>query len=259
MEQIDYSLLDIPPILEVMFHPRPDWRPPPPGASDHRLPAPDGTNLAGRLYYHGRTSPSILFFHGNGEVASDYDTAAHLYNEIGINLFVADFRGYGQSEGTPTISNMVSDSHAVLDGFTNLLEEKGVAGPLFVMGRSLGSYPAVELAAQHPSRIRGLIAESGTASVGRALSWFGLEGDPTIQELAAKHEEKVNSISIPLLILHGAVDTLVPISLAEELYESVSSVDKRFVKIPGAGHNDIMIVGLQQYFTAIRDFITDNG
>ena len=155
MEQLDYSPLDIPPILEVMFHPRPDWRPPPDGASDHRLPTPDGINLAGRLYPHEQASPSILFFHGNGEVASDYDTAAHLYNEIGINLFVADFRGYGQSEGTSTISNMVSDSHAVLDGFTNLLRGEGRrTGPLFVMGRSLGSYSAVELAAQHPSRIK---------------------------------------------------------------------------------------------------------
>ena len=62
-----------------------------------------------------------------------------------------------------------------------------------------------------------------------------------------------------MLILHGVEDTLVPIDLAEELYESVSSADKRFVKIPGAGHNDIMIVGLQQYFTAIRDFIADNS
>ncbi len=259
MELIDYSLLDIQPVLDIMFHPRPDWRPPPRGASDHRFPAPDGTNLAGRLYAYDPASPSILFFHGNGEVASDYDTAAHLYNEIGTNLFVADFRGYGQSEGTPTVASMVSDSHAVLDGFTNLLQENGSTGPLFVMGRSLGAYSAVELAARHPTRIKGLIAESGTASIGRALSWFGLEGDPAVQELAAKHEEKVGNITIPLLILHGATDNLVPISLAEELYESVSSADKRFVKIPGAGHNDIMIVGLRQYFTAIRDFIADNG
>ncbi|MFQ5874352.1 MAG: alpha/beta hydrolase, partial [Dehalococcoidia bacterium] len=243
MEQIDYSLLDVPEILQFMFYPRADWRPPPPSATDHSWSVEDRVSLSGRFYSHDKGSPSILFFHGNGEVASDYDGIAPLYNQIGVNLFVADYRGYGTSEGSPTVSSLVSDSHATLDAVEEILKEGGYVGALYVMGRSLGSYCAVELAAQYPSRIRGLIAESGTANVSRILSYFNLDRDPAVKELARKHREKVRSITLPLLIIHGAADSLVPIELARELYETVSSAEKRFVTIRGAGHNDVLAVG----------------
>ena len=255
MEKLDYSLLDVPEILQFMFYPRTDWRPPPPGATDHSLPAGDDVNLSGRFYPHDKGSPSILFFHGNGEVASDYDGIAPLYHQIGVNLFVADYRGYGKSEGSPTISNLVSDSHATLDALEEILMEGGFGGKLYAMGRSLGSYCAVELAAHHPSRINGLIAESGTANVSRILSYFNLDRDPAVKELERKHQEKVRSIILPLLIIHGAADSLVPIELARELYATVSSAEKRFVTIPGAGHNDVLAVGMEQYFQAIKEFV----
>ena len=79
LERPDYSLLDTPAIIQFMFYPRPDWYPPPPGATDHEFPAQDGTILAGRFHPHSKGSPSVLFFHGNGEVASEYDGIAGLY------------------------------------------------------------------------------------------------------------------------------------------------------------------------------------
>lgn len=256
MEQPDYSLLDAPEIIQFMFYPRADWRPPPPGASDHTFPAHDGVLLAGRFYPNDKDSPSILFFHGNGEVASDYDGVASLYNQIGINLFVAEFRGYGKSDGSPMVSHLVTDSHATLDAFEALLAQGNYRGRVYVMGRSLGSYCIVELAAHYSSRIDGMISESGSANISRVMSYFNLDQGPEIDDLDKKHWNKVRSITTPLLIIHGDMDTLVPMERARELYEAVSSTEKRFVTIHGAEHNDIMTVGIEQYFQAIREFVS---
>ena len=259
MDQLDYSFLDIPEILRFMFSPRADWTSPPPGVTDHSFAVQDGVHLSGRIYPHGKDSPSILFFHGNGEVASDYDGIAPLYNRIEVNLFVVDYRGYGKSDGTPTVTDMASDSHFTLDAFCRILEQDGYLGPVYVMGRSLGAYSAIELAAEYPSRIKGVITESGSTSITRAVSRFSLFRGLDMAELDKKHREKVRSIITPLLIIHGDRDTLVPIELARELYETVGSTEKRFVTIQGAGHNDILAVGMEQYFQAIRKFVFDSG
>lgn len=84
----------------------------------------------------------------------------------GVNFLVADYRGYGLSGGVPTVSAMLGDSHHILDYARIRLEANGYGGPLVVMGRSLGSAPALELAA-HRDGIDGLIIESGFALTAR--------------------------------------------------------------------------------------------
>ena len=255
MERPDYTILDVPVILRFAFSPRPDDRPPPPGASDHTFAAEDGTVLAGRFFPCDKASPSILFFHGNGEVAPDYDDIAPLYSRIGVNLFVSEFRGYGKSEGKPTISNMVTDSVAVLQAFQSILKEQGYTGAVYVLGRSVGTYCAVELAASCSDQLEGFIAESGSANITGVMHYLGLSKSPEVVKLDRQHWARVKSIDIPLLVIHGGADTLVPIERARELYEGVGSTDKTFVTIKGAGHNDIMAVDPQQYFQSIRDFV----
>ena len=84
---------------------------------------------------------------------------------------------------------------------------------------------------------------------------MGLSKSPEVVKLDRQHWARVKSIGIPLLVIHGGADTLVPIERARELYEGVGSTDKTFVTIQGAGHNDIMAVDTEQYFQAIRDFV----
>ena len=89
----------------------------------------------------------ILYFHGNGEIASDYDTIAPFYTRLGITLFVVDYRGYGLSDGTPVGHDA---DRRRLDGASartrSCWRAVGVAaGALFVMGRSLGSAAALEI------------------------------------------------------------------------------------------------------------------
>ena len=258
MDPLDYSLLDRPELLQFMFYPRREWRSPSADAIDHYIPVQDGISVSARFYPSEKHSPSILFFHGNGEVASDYDGIAPFYNQMGINLFVADYRGYGKSDGTPSISSMVADAYVIFDSLRTTLDREGYTDIVYLMGRSLGAYSALELAVAHPSIVRGVISESGAASITGALSYFPFQHVPGISDLGDKHDERMRSVTIPLLIIHGELDTLVPIEMARDLYELVGSEEKRFITVPGAGHNNLLAIDSQTYFQSIKDFVFAN-
>lgn len=254
--KIQYSLLDRPEITRYVFYPRKDSMETPPGATDHLVSVEEDLSVSCRFYRVEGASASFLFFHGNGEVASDYDSIAPIYNSEGINLFVADYRGYGLSGGNPTFSSMVADSHFVFHYFRNLIAASSDGGPLFVMGRSLGSDCALELAAKYPEDIRGLILESGSANPGRLLRRFSIPVPPhELEELERASLDRVKFINVPVLVIHGEYDTLIPVSHAIDFYENVGSRDKELVIIPGAGHNDIMLIGMKQYISAIGEFV----
>jgi len=256
-KKIDYSKLDQPQILTFVFYPRQDWSPPPPGAVDHAVPVEEGVSISCRFHPAGKDAPSILYFHGNGEVVYDYDDIAPIYNGIGANFFVADYRGYGQSTGKPSFSSTVADAHAIFDYFRDNLQAEGYTGPLFIMGRSLGSMSALELAAANAGQLKGLIIESGFASAGRLLSFLMPVFDPAlVEEFQNLNLENIRSITIPALIIHGEYDEIIPYEQALIIHENIGSKDKRLVTIPGAGHNTILMLGMKQYFAAIEEFIT---
>lgn len=257
--QPNYSLLDKPEILQLVFYPRWEWLPAPPGASDFIVDVEDGVSISCRFYPASRTSPCLLFFHGNGEVACDYDGIAPLYNEIDISLFVADYRGYGRSGGLPSFSSMIADTHHIYKSFRQVLQERDYKGPVFFMGRSLGAHSVVELVSHYGQEIRGLIVESGAARITRLLSLFGLstEVEP-FRQLEASIQDRVYSIAVPVLVLHGEYDSLIPSLEATWFFDTVGSKVKRLVLIPRAGHNDIMLVGMAQYFSAIKEFVSSS-
>jgi len=255
----EYSILDRPEILRFVFYPRRDNRRGPSNSADYSVPVGDEISIGCRFYVHSLSSPSILFFHGNGEVVSDYDDIAAIYNEQGINLFVADYRGYGASGGTPTFAGMVGDAHTVFKAFLSILRSNGHSGGVVVMGRSLGSMSAIELAHSCQEQMEGLIIESGFASMLRLLTHLGFPGElPDISEVAFPNMAGMRSVTLPTLILHGEHDNLIPVSEAIDLYESSAAQSKELVVISGAGHNDIMMVGMEKYFKAIREFVLES-
>ena len=252
MTPVDYSALDRPEVSAISFYPRTHWTETPKGALDHAVTVAEGVTLSCRFFPVGLSRPTILFFYGNGETAAGYDDTAPRYNQIGVNFFIADYRGYGASGGTPTFCTMLSDAHKVLKSLQSILQIGGFTGPLYVMGRSMGRHNAFELAAQSADEINGVIIESGRPSLGRLDR--GLEPSEA-QRLQAAYQDKVRSISIPVLVIHGQMDTSAPIQDAVDMYQSFPSQDKHLIIIPGAGHNDLMYLGLGQYFGAIRDFV----
>ena len=242
-----------------MFHPRPEWSSPPSGATDHLVPVAEGVAVACRFYRNDKAAPSILYFHGNGEVVRDHDSIAPFYQRSGLNLFVADYRGYGASGGLPNFSTMLSDARRIFEAFRETLVTESCDAAHFVMGRSLGALSAVEVAAHFGRQLRGLIIESGAAGTSGWSRFAPSDGDPSAwQELQRLHLVKVQSITIPVLSIHAELDELIPLAQAVELQEIIGSSQKQLIVIPAAGHNDIMHVGMEQYFTALRKFISEN-
>lgn len=251
----NYALLDEAGLGAMMFYPRGDDRPAPPGATDHLVEVELGVSLGARFYPTDPAAPTLLYFHGNGEVASDHDGIAPLYHEIGVNLLVVEFRGYGQSTGQPTVAALVGDAHPSVAAFHALLDELDFVDDRYVMGRSLGAHPALEVAANAASRFRGLILESGAGNIRRSVERLGLLDTELGGRLAAEHDAKITGITLPVLLIHGASDTLVPLSTAETIRALLTSTTTTLEVIAGAGHNDLLWIGRDQYFKAIAEFV----
>jgi uncharacterized protein len=254
----DYSRIDIPDLLQYIFYPRADVTTPRADAFDFSVNVEPGIDVACRFYQGKPSWPSILFFHGNGEVASDYDDMAPLYLEREINLIVADYRGYGRSGGVPTLTDIASDCHPILSRCHEIVEEKGFSRKLVIMGRSLGSVSALELASAHPALIKGVIIESGFVCIlsivfnlGLPLggSFDGLEG------IEAQCEGIARNVNVPALIIHGEEDSLVPVKEGKRLHQILGSMDKKLVLIEDADHNTIAFVDVDRYFDEIQEFV----
>lgn len=253
------AILDRPDVLRVLFYPRREESPTnlPPSTRTLAFQVESGIVLGGRLYPAGPRAPAILYFHGNGEIAADYDGLASLYTRRGITLAVADYRGYGASGGAPTASHLLADAVSVFNLAGQVLEGHGLLPVrLYAMGRSLGSAAAVEIALRAGERLAGLIVESGFSDTFALLARLGLRLPGASEEQGGfDNAAKMGRIHTPTLVIHGQSDVLIPASEGQELYRRCAAGDKRLVLIPGAGHNDLMLVGVAAYFDAIRAFV----
>ncbi len=253
---IDYSSLDQPFLLQFIFYPRKDFTPCPRNGFDLSVWVGNGASISCRFYMGHHEWPWILFFHGNGEVVSDYDEISPLYHQQKINLVVADYRGYGASTGVPTLTDLTQDANTVFKEVREELSRRNLRKDLWVMGRSLGSISALELAYHHQEEIKGLIIESGFPSVVRIMFHLGMPAHGMgLEKIDQGCLERIKKIFLPTLIIHGEQDSLVPLENAKDIYQHLGAQEKEFLVIPSATHNDIMLVGLKEYFNAIRQFI----
>ncbi len=253
----DYSKIDVPEVLSYVFYPRDESGPCPGYAFDHFIPVAEAVALHCRFYEGDKNNsrPWVLYFHGNGEVVSDYDEIALFYFKYNLNLVVVDYRGYGN----PTARRPLPTCPAIPEGLRvreDRSRERGLRDDLWIMGRSLGSVSALAIAYAQGAGINGLIIESGFPSISSLIVRHGI-ATPGMDLDAITREclDMVRSITVPVLIIHGEYDTLVPPDEAETIYETIGSAQKDLLMIPGATHNDIMFVGLRQYMEAIRKFV----
>lgn len=254
----DFSLVDRPEILQVLFHPRSGGsagKPAGDTACLQRIPVATGIEIGACFHLKDRVSPNILFFHGNGEIVSDYDELGPIYNQLGINFLAVDYRGYGTSTGRPTVAAMMADCHEIFHFVKSWLSENAYIGPLLVMGRSLGSASALELAATHLNDLDGLILESGFAHLGPLLALLGAPPEISANEdaLGFQNLNKIRRVTKPTLIIHAEFDHIIPFLDGRELYEASGAAEKFFLKIPGANHNDIFARALSEYMTAVAN------
>ena len=105
--------MDLNIINSLLFHPRKSYQDV--GENDILIDVEDSVQVGIREHLINQSAPTILFFHGNGEIGPEYDDIAQVYNKNNINFIIADFRGYGFSSGVPDIENTPSDAHIILD------------------------------------------------------------------------------------------------------------------------------------------------
>ena len=242
-------------INSFLFHPRKSYQDI--EKNDVLIEVEEGVKVATRLHLISQSAPTILFFHGNGEIASEYDDIAQAYNQNNINFIISEFRGYGFSNGVPDVENTQLDAHIILDYMLKHLETQNYSGSLILMGRSLGSVSILELSKRYPHDLSGLIIESGFADEGPLFTLIG-----TTPEIAGfKKEdgflngEKIKKYKGPLLVIHAEQDHIVPFSQGKLLYHSCPSKNKIFLPIPNANHNNILGINPQKYFEEVERFI----
>ena len=224
---------------------------------DYMLEVEPGVKIGARLFLKDKSYDNIIFFHGNGEIAQEYDSIADIYAKFDCNLIVVDYRGYGLSEGTPNKENLLLDAVKSFDSILRLIRKEGYNGKVLVMGRSLGSASACQIISKRSKHIDGCIIESGFVTEYDLFELMGLNPERVGFTLADgfNNLEKIKQHNRPLLIIHAKEDHIVPLSQGELAYESAQSKNKNIFIVEGANHNDIMYRAKDDYFVKIRTFI----
>lgn len=239
------SIFDLPEFNDSLFYPSPEVSPPPPGARDLTVEV-DGAQLHVRCHAGPPGAPTLLLFHGNGEVVADYDDAAERFAGAGVALAVADYRGYGASTGEPTLRNSIEDARAVAEAVQ----------PAIVMGRSLGGAAAHELYAAPVATMRAVVLESAFSDVDAMIRRRGLVPPPRYTDAERATFDPLHKLGrgrLPLLILHGDRDQLVAPADALAALDAAGGISKELVLVPGHGHNDVSMSPV--YWEALAAFV----
>ncbi len=223
---------------QVLFFPSKfpagDWPPKGLDFEDVWFSADDGTRLHGWFCPCDAPRAAVLYCHGNGgNVAYCSRDLALLQRRLRVSVLAFDYRGYGRSQGTPTVEGILRDARAARQ---ILAKRVGLgAADLVLMGRSLGGAVAVRLASE--AAPRGLVLESTFSSLRDVAS----EHYPGVAWLVPS--EKLNSVSAisryrgPLLQSHGDADRTISFASGRKLFLAAKGA-KKFVTIPGGDHND---------------------
>lgn len=217
------------------------------------LPYRDVAIASGAFTLHGwlieGSGSPWLWSHGNGgNISHRLEHAAALHRAFGMPLLLYDYRGYGRSEGSPSESGTYQDAHAALRALTQMLRCDGE--DVICWGQSLGGAVATELAVSTP--VKALVLESTFTSVGAMV------GRATLGPLAAPFkgvydtESRIGSLAIPVLVMHGSRDDVVPAGMGRRLFDAARP-PKTFRVIAGAGH-DAVHRG-EGYLQIVADFL----
>lgn len=195
------------------------------------LPNPDARN-------------TILYAHGNAEDLGHIRPVLEDLRRAGFQVCAFDYRGFGLSDGKPSIRNAHQDIQAAFDFLTG---QCGIpANRIILFGRSVGGAFALQLATQEA--VAGLILESTFTSIQKVL--FNHTIFP-FDRLRNSHS--IRKINCPLLLIHGQADQTIAPWHSEKLYRTAKE-PKTILRIPGAGHDDIPFIRPDKYYPALRRF-----
>ena len=215
-----------------------------------RITAEDGVKLHG-WWIHGPGDQTVVWFHGNaGNISHRLGNARWFVEVLGVNVVLVDYRGYGESEGSPDETGVYRDGRAAVD----IVTARGVAPRnIILFGRSLGAAVAIETALHRPAG--GLAIESAFLSApAMARRHYPYVPTPLVRT-RMDNRNKIGRVRIPTLVLHGDRDTLVPLDHGRRLFEAAGCT-AHFHVMAGAGHNDRGFLESDGYKDAWRRFLS---
>ncbi|MFN4290394.1 MAG: alpha/beta hydrolase [Permianibacter sp.] len=220
------------------------------------LSGKDGTRLYGQLLQHPQAKQTVLFFGGNNfRIQQHGRTVLEGYSKLGVNLVLVDHRGYGNSEGEPSIETLFSDGLATFDRIRQELP----AQPLIVHGFSLGSFIAGHVGKHRP--VDALILEGSATNAedwaAAITPWFAkpfitVKIESKLQ--AINNKDNLTDFRAPLLIVVGENDNQTPPSLSEKLYAEATQARYRELQIvPDLNHNlAVKTTSFAEAFTTLQ-------
>jgi uncharacterized protein len=219
-----------------------------------RFPARDGVQLSGWFLPGATGKPLVLFFHGNAGNVSDNLEYLHLLHGSGFPLFIFDYRGFGQSAGKPRTEN---DLYQDGRGAVSYLERQGWRRDAMVFfGQSLGSAVALQMALEAPPA--GLVLEGSFTSMKEmvqlvsplayyTIGWWGI--DLPFDNLA-----KIGRLGVPLLLIHGDQDGVVPVQMTRRLFAEAGAAKMLHI-IDQGGHCDVFTRDSSAYLEAWQRYL----
>lgn len=216
--------------------------------------APDGTKLHAWYFALSGAEKTILLSHGNSGNLTIRKHLIDLLLESGLSVFIYDYRGYGLSEGKPSVPGIVSDGIAAYNYLLNEIQIP--AENIILYGESLGAAVACQIASKCKSA--GLILQSGFCSLARIgqeilpfIKYYPsiLFPRPNLDSLSI-----IRKLDVPILVIHGVQDMVVPFSHAEEIFAQAKE-PKKALFLKEAAHNDICSVAREEFLLSIEDFI----
>jgi fermentation-respiration switch protein FrsA (DUF1100 family) len=198
----------------------------------------------------GEKAPGLLWFYGNMETVGALGPIIRDLRPPGTGLLILDYRGYGQSEGTPTEEGLYRDAEAAWSYLTG--REEIDSSSIAVYGRSLGSAVALHLAARRP--VRSVVLDSPFSNAREMAAHHYRFLPQFVLRLSLDNLANAERLEAPLLIFHGSADRIVPFAMGQAV--AAAGRAREFIMLEGAGHNDTYYVGGSAYRAAMHNFLT---
>jgi fermentation-respiration switch protein FrsA (DUF1100 family) len=214
------------------------------------LHASDGVRLHAWFVPAEHPRATVLFCHGNAGNISHRLDSIRLLHSLGLQVLIFDYRGYGESQGSPSEAGTYRDVDAA---WQFLLTARGLPeSGIIIFGRSLGAAVAADLASR--TRPAAVILESAFTSVPDMATgiypWLPVR---LLSRYRYDNLGKMARITRPLLLVHSRQDEIIPIAHGERLFERAHE-PKRFLEIQG-GHNDAFLTSRKAYTHGLKTFL----
>lgn len=243
-------------VNKFTFHPQPgsrvDVNTLPASIEHHYLKSSDGVKLSSFYILNQDANKTMMYFHGNAGNASHRLPVATELAELDFNVLLVEYRGYGLSDGEPSEDGIYLDARAAL---SFLVDQKDIKpDSIFLLGRSLGSTTAINLAMDYD--FAGIILVTPLSSGEDVARNAGLGYLAPFIGNPFNNTEKIAELTEPILIIHGDSDEVLPLEMGMVLEKSAKS-PTRLVVIPGAGHNNIVNNYKETFYGHVKSFCDD--